>query len=294
MSDPGDSVAVIDDTSALDTLDPATREIAITQLLDRAKQFMDAAMKQPDSPRLMADFKAQIIAVAEYAKQKRVSEEIQMDATVMVRRSERALGVAIREGQERGEISDRTSGAKFGALKREAQKRGEQVDENVTHLPNAQTYLQAGGEQVHSFAMASADQEQFDAALESAKAERNVSRANVVRKINEANGDPAPNKESIRALSAEGKTSREIADHLGMDKSTVNRALNGRTKQTDHKTARTMAGLADSLWGLRQSLQTITAVDANLDPAQVTTWIRELSSTSTELNRIKNLLKGNS
>ena len=38
------------------------------------------------------------------AWQKKLSQAIQLDAVEMVRRSERALGVAIREGQERGEI----------------------------------------------------------------------------------------------------------------------------------------------------------------------------------------------
>lgn len=99
-------VVLMDDEikSELEQLDTPSNEIAISQMLDKAQSWLQVAKQQADAPRAIADFKAEIIAVAQYAKQKKVSEEIQLDATLMVRRAERELGVAIREGQERGEI----------------------------------------------------------------------------------------------------------------------------------------------------------------------------------------------
>jgi hypothetical protein len=181
-------VAVIEsDVTALEGLDPASREIAITQLLGQAKQFMDVAMKQPDAPRIMSDFKAQIITIAEYAKQKRMSEELQIDSTVMVRRAERGLGVAIREGQERGEI------------KRKGMRAAQTADSTLSEPPSPSDYLTNaemfgdqrgnGGNGIYAMTDNVTD-DQFEHALTEAVDDRNVSRANVVRKIK---GDiPAP------------------------------------------------------------------------------------------------------
>lgn len=247
-------VAIIEsDVSALEGLDPASREIAITQLLGQAKQFMEVAMSQPDAPRIMADFKAQIITIAEYAKQKRMSEELQIDATAMVRRSERGLGVAIREGQERGEIARQGQGGG-----NPPGSKGPRSDTNMS-LPRdfaPQYELSSNGAGIYHMTDDVTDSE-FNAALDVAKEERNLSRANVVRKIREVKGE------------SEVKPARA-------------QSLN---------TAKTIERLTESLWGLRQSLQTITAIDAELDQGQVAAWIKELSATSAELNRIKNLLK---
>lgn len=175
-------VAVIEsEVTALEGLDPASREIAITQLLGQAKQFMDIAMKQPDAPRIMADFKAQIITIAEYAKQKRMSEELQIDATVMVRRSERGLGLAIREGQERGEIIK--TGSVGGGRISPQDNLPRPSDFSPKHeLANS----------IYPLADNVTDSE-FEEALTVAADEGNVSRANVVRKVKEAKGEtPAP------------------------------------------------------------------------------------------------------
>ena len=247
--------------SALEGLDPASREIAITQLLGQAKQFMEVAMKQPDAPRIMADFKAQIITIAEYAKQKRMSEELQIDATVMVRRSERGLGVAIREGQDRGDVATLSEMKSRASAAREVKmgRLDQEIYNSLVEKPTPTTFatsvdLSGNGAGIWHMTDEVTDT-QFDEALTAAVDERNVSRANVVRKIK-----------------GEEKPKREPA--------------------SPNKTAQMMDRVTTALWGLRHSLQEITAVDADLDPAQTSAWIKEFTSTSQELNRIKNLLKG--
>lgn len=251
-------IAVIEsDVSALETLDPASREIAITQLLGQAKQFMEVAMKQPDAPRIMADFKAQIITIAEYAKQKRMSEELQLDATVMVRRSERGLGVAVRKGQEAGIIAKRGDGSQKDYVRGGKVVRGAKSPDPNISSPT-EFMGRNGSTTSETYAMAdNVTDEQFEEALTAAKTERNVTRANVVRKLKGEDVKPAK-----------------------------------REPSGTNKTAQMMERLTTALWGLRHSLQEITAVDPNLDPAQTSAWIKEFSTTSQELNRIKNLLKG--
>lgn len=258
-------LAVIDDetTAALETMDPGSREIAITHMLERAQSYLAVAMQQKDAPRAIADFKAEIIAVAQYARQKRVSEEIQIDATAMVRRAERSLGVAIREGQEAGTVGTASTNGAIAAQNREAKKRGEQVAPMRSNLPRTKDLIGGSGAvTAETYAMTDdVTDEEFDAALDTAKEEKNLSRANVVRKIKEAKGESEPKPPK-------------------------------QPKQPKLNTPKTMERLTDSLWGLRQTLQTITALDAELDQDQVAAWIKELSSTTNELNRIKNLLKG--
>lgn len=300
MSEPitGEVVLMDDEVkSTLESLDTPSNEIAISQMLDKAKSYLEVAMRQADAPRAIADFKAEIIAVAQYAKQKKVSEEIQIDAMSMVRRAERSLGVAIREGQEAGVVHTPSS----AASEREAKKHGIETQPRAS----SSDYLETSTEMRDTYAMTdNVTDEEFDAALETAKAEGKLTRANVVRKIKEAKGEEAPDpsgpgstlpeevRERVEELASQGVSSRNIGAELGIDKSTVTRMLNGRTKPVKgNNTQKIMERLTESLWGMRQSLQTITAVDSGLNPDQVAAWTKELRSTSAELNRIKNLLK---
>jgi len=88
----------------LDTLDPQSREVAMLGMLEQAHTWLAHAVETSAPARDIADFKAFIATAADAAKRLKVSKEIQVDAEVMVRRSERALGQSIRGGQERGEI----------------------------------------------------------------------------------------------------------------------------------------------------------------------------------------------
>lgn len=251
-----DMAVIESDVAALEALDPQSREIALTGILTQSRDWLVRATQATDPARAVSDFKAFITTVTEAAKQKKVSEEIVTEATVMVRRTERALGVAIREGQERGTISTVSSGAAVAAHNREARRRGEQESSMRRFLPNANEYVPNGQATVDTYAMADdVTDAQFEEALTEAVEEGNVSRANVVRKIK---GEDKPKREP----------------------------------NNPNKTAQTMERVTSSLWGLRHSLQEITAVDPDLDPAQAAAWIKEFSSTSQELNRIKNLLKG--
>ncbi|UVG34671.1 hypothetical protein SEA_RITA_48 [Mycobacterium phage Rita] len=95
--------------SALQHLDGAAQATAITAILSHSRTGLLAAIAAHDLPQIV-EFKKKAVAIQEIAKQVRMGKEFQLDAAEFVRRAERGLGVAIREGQERGEI--RTSGKK--------------------------------------------------------------------------------------------------------------------------------------------------------------------------------------
>ena len=161
----------VDNMAELDTYTPHDREVAITGMLDQARTWLAHAVESSAPAQDIANFKAFIATAAETARRLKVSKEIQVDAEVMVRRSERALGQAIRGGQERGEIA----------------ANGERLNRG---LPNEKTsadeFFSGGGETSDVYALTDdVTDADFNTALDRAQGEQNVSRANVVRKITE-------------------------------------------------------------------------------------------------------------
>ena len=174
------------------------REAEITATLEQSAQLLALVSQASDPARFASAGKSAAAMASEYSKRLGVSKDIVLDAQVQQRRWERALGVAIREGQARGEIADRSSGASVGALKREAAKRGEQADLDSIHLRSAGDYFTNGTDGHQTYAVTdNVTDAEFDTALDEARGESNVSRANVVRKIKEAKGT-APVAEPTR------------------------------------------------------------------------------------------------
>ncbi len=101
---------------------------------------------------------------------------IQLDAVEMVRRSERALGVAIRKGQDAGEIGSRTNQPYFGNQ--------HSALPHVERKTSPESFFSGGKDQSETYAMTDGvSDDEFDAALAEAKDEGNLSRANVVRRF---------------------------------------------------------------------------------------------------------------
>lgn len=97
--------STVTDVALLDGKSREEQEIAVTMMLGQSRQWLDRALEATNPARAVSEFKAFVATVAEAAKQKKLSEGIQLDAVEMVRRAERALGVAIRKGQDAGEIA---------------------------------------------------------------------------------------------------------------------------------------------------------------------------------------------
>ena len=184
----------VDNMAELDTYAPRDREVAITGMLDQAHTWLAHAVESSAPAQDIANFKAFIATAAETAKRLRVSKEIQVDAEVMVRRSERALGQAIRSGQERGEI--RTQGRRDFTVNQFTD--GLPVDSGKSTLSPTEfaTEAELGGNGGGIYAMTDdVTDADFEAALDEAKDEGNVSRANVVRKVkSDIERPPSPPK----------------------------------------------------------------------------------------------------
>lgn len=176
--------------AALETSDPERAEVEITDALTFSNEMLRAVSDvTTQAPAMGAQFasagvgtaKLAAVRAAEFAKRLDLSKDLRLESDMQVRRWERALGTAIREGQERGEIQGRgvSEGRKFG---------------DRTSLPSPTDYASSKAE-LHGdkrspgiYALTdNATPEQFEDALTEAREDGNVSRANVVRKLKAAN-----------------------------------------------------------------------------------------------------------
>lgn len=157
----------------LDWLRPLSTEQqlrGITTMLSNSRSELLAAIAAHDLPGIV-EGKARASAIQEIARHLKLSREIQYDATEFVRRAERGLGVAIREGQARGDILTRSLHA------------GDNVSSSIMRPTDfaAKDDLATGKNGIYAMTDGITD-EQFEEALASARADGNLSRAHVVRK----------------------------------------------------------------------------------------------------------------
>lgn len=162
----------------------ATNEVAVSDYLTRARDWLSTAVEMT-GPEQIAMAKAEIATAAEATKQLGLSKEIQLDAQEMVRRAEYALARSIRKGQAEGTVRSQGVGSK------------DNLSPGRTELPSPYDF--AGKHELHGtggrpgiYNLGEAEPEDLDEAIDAAKAEGNLSRANVARKAQERSGKSSP------------------------------------------------------------------------------------------------------
>ena len=286
-----------DNIAALDTLDAESREVAITGMLDQARSWLAHAVESTAPAQSIADFKAYIATAAETAKRLRVSKEIQQDAEVMVRRSERALGQAVRSGQQRGEIAAR---GEHGFLGNQHARPAESSDATRT---SPSEFFAHGVERGQVYEMTdNVTDDEFDEALGRAQDEGNVSRANVVRKVREVQSGAERQAEKwgrVAALAQQGYSSRQIASEVGMSEEGLRSGARregiafpadkaiGRTRRLD--TNRVIREAAIQLEGVVMGLELINPAD--IDPEEAQAWVDSLTRSIKALSKARNTIK---
>lgn len=286
------------DRGAIEQLDPAQREVAVTAYLAHARDQLALAVELT-GPAAVAALKAEIATAAEATKQLGLSKEIQSDAQEMVRRAEYALGKAIRAGQEAGEIGSRGQHAFMGN-----QHTGGLHPVEMKSKPSASDFFPEGDSARTAVLdmVDTANDAEFEAALSDARAEGNLSRANVVRKIQGVKTDgltPAEKLTRLRELAASGHTSDQIAREIGVTESYVrDRAreqsieipadrMVARSKRFDH--TRYVAKTVEQIEFLATGLDAFDA--SQVDWAEHENWVASLTDSMRALNRFVNTVK---
>jgi len=282
----------------LDTLDPQAREVAMLGMLEQAHTWLAHAVETSAPARDIADFKAFIATASDAAKRLKVSKEIQVDAEVMVRRSERALGQSIRGGQESGEISKKGDAGDQGDYIRGGRpvRGGRLHDVNKTSPGD---FFAGGRTTQETYAMTDdVTDEDFETALTEAKDEGNVSRANVVRKIKAPkettySEQHAAKWERIAALAKSGSASSQIAREVGMSEAGVKSGAKDRG--IDIRADRVLGRVhrLDSNRIIRESVSALENIISGLDlinpddidPEEAQKWIDSLTASRNALSK---------
>ncbi len=291
--------------------DPAGFVVAACQ---RAKAWLQEALEHGEIEQI-AEIKSQAEAVRVYTAQKQLGKDAQLAAAEIVRRAERGIGVAIRRGQQNGEIAKRGDRGGRGAP---GVYGGNPGDRRGDHLGSAAGFFRHGDERTDAYAMTDgiADTD-FEGALGEAKAEGNLSRANVVRKIRQRRGNqPAPGgqapdsadrspeaaarrRELIGEFAASGMSSRQIGERLGISDDRVRQvarehdidiradAVLGRARRLDPN--RIVRETVHALEGLAMGVE--LADPAGLDPAEAAEWATSMTRSIRMLSKFVRQMK---
>lgn len=295
------------DVADLEMADDPAGQIVLA--CERAKAWLASGIAV--SIESIVDTKAQAAAIATFAIQKQLGKDAELAALEVQRRAERGKGLAIRRGQESGEIAAVGYQSRSrGPYVRVRNGREEHVQPAVRDekpiLPSPGDYHTNGSDSAMTYAVTDdVTDEQFDEAIEEAKAEGNLSRANVVRKVKgQASKIPAAQQiDRIQELADRGYHSTQIAKELGVTpehiKSLAKKAgirlsadqLVGRTRRIDaekiaSQTVIDLAAIAGSL----------SILDGHLDGLNVTSeqaqeWADSLSESMRALNRFVRMIK---
>lgn len=289
-----------DDIAALPL---AQRGEVITRALEESKSWLAVATKGTD-PTPIAEFKAWAATVAEMTRQKGLAEEIQLDALEMVRRAERGIGVAIRNGQETGAIAQPGQGPGPGKSYerngREVRIRRDPLQQKKRISPSS--FFGGGSDMSETYAMTDGvSEDDFESVLAEARAERNLSRKNVARK---ARGSAGPlsrvqKAQKIREMAAQGYSSRQMETQLATSGATIREIardrgidipadrVTTRTKRIDPE--RVVQETVNTLQGIEYGLGLLSQADYDaFTPEQVRAWLGALN---TPARAIRVLLK---
>lgn len=268
----------------------------IVQACERAKSWLTEALEHGDIDSIV-ESKSQAEAIRVYTTSKQLGMDAQLAATEIVRRAERGIGVAIRRGQE------------TGAIRRQGQGRG--YTQQLPKPTDFASHDELMGNQAGIYDMTDdVTDGDFEAALAAAKAEQNMSRANLVRKIRQQqprpaapSGVPYPDGQSpetagrrqelIGELAGRGMSPEQIGDRLGLAAAQVRQiaarhgitipadALPGTRRQFDAN--RITRQTVHALEGLAMGVE--LADIAAIDPAEAGAWAASMDRSLRVLRR---------
>lgn len=272
---------------SLEIVKPDTsNEMGVISYLEGARQWLSTAVEMT-SPQNIALVKAQIATAAVATKQLNLSKEIQLDAVEMVRRAEYALAKAIRKGQEEGTVRTRGQHGVSGLTKNSTSDFASDHELHGNAVKGAPGILDLADEAEEEGA--------FDTALDEAKAEGNLSRANVVRKIRGQSGHVTREQraEMIRDLAAEGFASRQMASKAGVSAETVRLIARDyaidipadrvTAKRHGLNSQRVLENVAESVAVSALAVQQINPLELDQEVAQE--WIDSLTESSRALSK---------
>ena len=286
----------------------------VMQACQRARAWLREALEHGEVEQI-AEIKSQAEAIRVYTAQKQLGTDAQLAAAEIVRRAERGIGVAIRRGQQDGEIAKQGDRGSRGAP---GVHGGNPGDRRGEHLGSSGSFFRHDDERADAYAMTDGVTDtDFEDAIGEAKAEGNLSRANVVRKIRQQRRippapdgqvpDPADRSpeaaahrlELIAGFAARGMSSGQIGKRLGIGDDRVRQiarehaigiradAVLGRARRLD--SSRIVRETVHALEGLVMGVE--LADPAGLDSAEAAEWAASMTRSIRLLSKFLRQMK---
>lgn len=250
----------------------------------------------------VANLKAKVATVATATRELGMSKEAQELAAEAVRRAEWALGRAIRKGQEGGTVRPH-AGRPTNSVQ------GTELASPTDFASDLELYDRPSQGKAGILTIGEASEDEFNAALAEAKAEGNLSRANVSRKLKRDKPKPsgrAAKADLLRDLAAKGYTSAQMQKPLGYSTSAqvrelarehdidipADRVRGSRARRFDHQ--RVLDNVTEAVEVAAISLRDVDPAELDEEEAverldSLTASIRALSKAT---NRIKESFHG--
>lgn len=297
------------DASTADLMaDPAAY---VVEACERAKAWLANALEHGDIEQIV-ELRSQAEAIRVYTRQKELGKDAELSAAEIVRRAERGIGIAVRRGQEEGEL------LRHG----ETFRRPSHVGRDATNMEkrSPKEFFGSNQEAHETYAVTDGvSDDEFDSAVETAKAEGNLSRANVVRKVRDSKARQDPDwipekgdttqeaalrrRQVIREMASEGYSSVQIGERIHMRDDSVREAAR---KSDITITADEVMGVAartrtkvDSNRIVRETVSQLDGLDMavglvvyeELDRSEIHDWTTSLTESIRVLNRLNKKLK---
>lgn len=278
----------------------------LAQALVETRSLMFAATDDTD-PRPLADYRQWARTVDEVVRRCDFGPAVELDSAEILRRCERGVGRAIRNGQASGTIASRENPG--NRPRRDYIRKGKliQIGEVPPSSVIASPRAFLPGKQIAFEIYALIDgigDDWFDQVIAEARAEGNLSRANVIRRLGrqQENFSRAPRRrkaERIAELAADGVSSRQMAEALGISDETIRNIARefdveipadkiiARTRRPDSN--RIVTQTVDTLSSLVLGLDLVDYDD--IDLTEVGQWVTSMDESFRALNRFKNQLK---
>lgn len=268
---------------------------SVLGVLENAKTWLATAVEMT-GPEEIAANKAVIRTAETYARELNLSRDIQEDAQEMVRRFEYKLAKAIRQSQADGTLAVMHRG---GGPVSDYVRDGKviRVDRQRDTKPISPSVATGEHQSILTDMYRMADgvePETFESALVEAKAEGNLSRANVVRKVKQANPTTRDARADLIAeLAQQGYSSRQMPSKVGVTEESVRLIARDYniTIPADRSVVKTrridstnvVVNTATALEGLVSGVELIDY--AALDLTEVRQWATSLTDSMRTLNR---------
>lgn len=234
--------------------------VFVIECLERGKSWLSDALSKGDLDALFnTRGAAETLRVATIQKQ--LGTDSVLAATELVRRAERAIGLGIRKGQEEGTV------ARHGDAARTKTDQNGFGSEQEKRSPSdfakpGELYPPGNGRQAGIFDLAvGVTDEEFERAIEEAKEEGNLTRANLGRKLKKLPRRPK-RPEVLRGH-------RHIDIHRVIDKTIA------------------FSGFEQSLWDVIDTPEQWQS----LDPENVSQWLVDLDEALRSLNKLRRKLR---